>query len=153
MSDALVRAVHRQYLQGHTPVELFVFLLERNAAHPIWDWIAGGLQFNDLPLERKVAFFLEKWPIETSSLDPERLRTMIENTYRRGAGVYWDHAHPEAPSAGEILDETMNDLAYYYGRRIPPNPWTPSFSNFIATEVENVQYLVAVLQHHGVLPA
>lgn len=151
MSDADLRALHRTYLSDNASADIMLFMLDRAGIKPTWDWLAGGVGFYKLPLKKKVTIFLEKWPLIESDLDPIQVQQIRDGTTRLNNRVIWTTTHPETPGVSEILDESLGDLAYYYGQKRPPNPWT-SFSAFIADEVVNAHHYIFILRHYRMLP-
>jgi len=130
-------------------IDLFLLMLDRYKIKPAWDWVAGGMKFYDLPLNKKVAIFLEKWPINFQSLDRQLLHETTAQTTSVGLRVVWRGAPDDAPSVDEILDATLGDLAYYYGTKTAP--LSSSFSNFIAEEVYSAQHYIWVLQNYRIV--
>jgi hypothetical protein len=148
MSDAHLRKLQRQYVQGLLPAKNFLAALRREGAHPIWDWMAGNTSFYDLPLRDQVVIFGERWPAGGGPQTPVwALEVALEGTAKFNNQVVWLDAGPDAPTVGEVLAETLGTFSYYYGLGKSPVEWI-SFEDFVATEVAECQHLIAILNYY-----
>ena len=156
MADVSLRELQRELLRDNISLPDYLHHLRRCGA-PIWDWLPYEL-FQELPLERKVEIFTERWPWEI--IDPSRhehIHAELEGTRRYGRAIIWADTGPDSPSVGEVLHESLDSISLFYHKPHTRVFWISldemlyGTSPGVGGEVENIWRLIYIMRSHGLL--
>lgn len=114
--------------------------------HPAWTWSDAITQatFESLNLHRKLILIERHYQLPIADVLPYYVI--------RGKGLYWLDTPPDTPSVGEVLHETINDLAGYLSGRFNVPPWA-QMENLEEQAVQEIHQLWNALREYNLLPS
>jgi len=115
--------------------------------HPSWSWKDTITQstFSTLSLYRMLMLVEKQYGLPI--FDVPQFDVVV-----RGRGLYWTATHSDTPSVGEVLHETINDLAGYLSGRFNVPPWA-QMENLEEQAVQEIHQLWNALREYNLLPS